>query len=424
MERSGSVRKRVLKAGDATEKAEETPEDVGNVPVVKKKKTWADLSTRLLAAAVMIGTVIATIWTGHIAVSTLVVFMECIVYSEVVNLGYLKAQESGMPWFKRVTWGFFASTQYFVYGKSVLGHFEAQGRKFMETALLKFLLRHHTFVSFTVYCGFFVAFVLSLQPKLASYQFGIYARSHIAIFVVITCANFMILNVKMGMIWFFLPVVCVAMNDSFSYIFGRMFGKTPLTALSPKKTWEGLIYGGITTLISGFFVSRLLSHWEFMTCPKPEFTDCNILCRAHCTPSTVFLPYMVSLPKVFGGVTFSLAPIQLHGVVIALFTSVLAPFGGFFASGAKRAFKVKDFGSIIPGHGGITDRVDCHLVMAVFTYVYVINFVRDRAPDVEKLLIMVTELTLAEQEELFDELYQIILNKGANVTALLTEVVQ
>uniref|UniRef100_A0A7S3AA50 phosphatidate cytidylyltransferase n=1 Tax=Rhodosorus marinus TaxID=101924 RepID=A0A7S3AA50_9RHOD len=390
MEGSVSARKRVVKAGVTTDKANKTPEDVAKVPGVKKKKTWADFSTRLLAAVVMIGTVIATVWTGHIAVSTLIVFMECIVYSEVVNLGYLEAQERGMPWFKRITWGFFASTQYFVYGKSVLGHFEAQDRKFMENALLQFLLRHHTFVSFAVYGGFFVAFVLSLQPKLASYQFGIYARSHIAIFVVITCANFMILNVKMGMIWFLLPVVCVAMNDSFSYIFGRMFGKTPLTALSPKKTWEGLIYGGITTLISGFFVSRLLSRWEFMTCPKPEFTDCNILCRVHCTPSTVFLPSIFGLPKVFGGVTFSLASIQLHGVVIALFTSVLAPFGGFFASGAKRAFKVKDFGSIIPGHGGITDRVDCHLVMAVFTYVYVINFVRDRAPDVEKLLIMVS----------------------------------
>lgn len=81
--------------------------------------------------------------------------------------------------------------------------------------------------------------MLSLQPKLTTYQFGIYARAHIAIFIVIACANFMILNVKMGMIWWFLPVVCVAMNDSFAYIFGRMFGRTKLTDLSPKKTWEG-----------------------------------------------------------------------------------------------------------------------------------------------------------------------------------------
>jgi len=53
------------------------------------------------------------------------------------------------------------------------------------------------------------------------------------------------------------------------------------------------------------------------------------------------------------------APVQLHAFVLALFACTLAPFGGFFASGFKRAFKIKDFGNSIPGHGGITDRFDC-----------------------------------------------------------------
>jgi phosphatidate cytidylyltransferase len=44
-----------------------------------------------------------------------------------------------------------------------------------------------------------------------------------------------------------------------------------------------------------------------------------------------------------------------------LFASIIAPFGGFFASGFKRAFKIKDFGDSIPGHGGITDRMDCQV---------------------------------------------------------------
>ncbi len=39
-------------------------------------------------------------------------------------------------------------------------------------------------------------------------------------------------------------------------------------------------------------------------------------------------------------------------LVLAIFASVVAPFGGFFASGFKRAFKIKDFGDSIPGHGG------------------------------------------------------------------------
>ena len=51
--------------------------------------------------------------------------------------------------------------------------------------------------------------------------------------------------------------------------------------------------------------------------------------------------------------------VQLHAIVLALCASLIAPFGGFFASGFKRSFKVKDFGNSIPGHGGMTDRMDC-----------------------------------------------------------------
>jgi hypothetical protein len=52
---------------------------------------------------------------------------------------------------------------------------------------------------------------------------------------------------------------------------------------------------------------------------------------------------------------------QLHAVVLAMFASIIAPFGGFFASGFKRSFKIKDFGDSIPGHGGMTDRMDCQV---------------------------------------------------------------
>lgn len=58
--------------------------------------------------------------------------------------------------------------------------------------------------------------------------------------------------------------------------------------------------------------------------------------------------------------------LQLHAVVMAMFASIIAPFGGFFASGFKRGFKIKDFGDSIPGHGGMTDRMDCQ-VMAIAT---------------------------------------------------------
>ena len=66
---------------------------------------------------------------------------------------------------------------------------------------------------------------------------------------------------------------------------------------------------------------------------------------------------------------------QRHAVFFALFASLVAPFGGFFASAIKRAFKVKDFDSFIPGHGGVTDRMDCQFIMSLFSYVYYSTFI-------------------------------------------------
>ncbi|KAF3937372.1 hypothetical protein ABW19_dt0205321 [Dactylella cylindrospora] len=60
---------------------------------------------------------------------------------------------------------------------------------------------------------------------------------------------------------------------------------------------------------------------------------------------------------------------------MATFASLIAPFGGFFASGLKRTFKIKDFGDTIPGHGGITDRMDCQFIMGFFSNLYYQSFI-------------------------------------------------
>lgn len=68
--------------------------------------------------------------------------------------------------------------------------------------------------------------------------------------------------------------------------------------------------------------------------------------------------------------------IYIHSLVISAFASLIAPFGGFLASGFKRAFKIKDFSEVIPGHGGFADRMDCQFIMGLFTYLYVNNFIK------------------------------------------------
>ena len=109
--------------------------------------------------------------------------------------------------------------------------------------------------------------------------------------------------------------------------------------------------------------------------------------------------------------TFSASPAQLHSIVIASFASLIAPFGGFFASGVKRAFRIKDFGDTIPGHGGITDRFDCHGLMGIFIYIYLTQVVFRSADSFERVLDLVNNMSLDDKSRLLDLLKSdIVLN--------------
>lgn len=58
---------------------------------------------------------------------------------------------------------------------------------------------------------------------------------------------------------FIIPVSMIVCNDVWAYIFGFFWGRTPLIQLSPKKTWEGFIGGGVATIIFGLCVSIVLT---------------------------------------------------------------------------------------------------------------------------------------------------------------------
>lgn len=104
---------------------------------------------------------------------------------------------------------------------------------------------------------------------------------------------------------------------------------------------------------------------------------------------------------------------QFHVFLLASFASLIAPFGGFFASGLKRTFKVKDFGHSIPGHGGITDRMDCQFIMGFFTHLYYQSFIAVYRRNVGGLIEMAIQgLTVDEQVELTQSLAKYLVNQG------------
>ena len=123
----------------------------------------------------------------------------------------------------------------------------------------------------------------------------------------------------------FFLFILIWSSDSFAYFSGRLFGKHKMApVISPKKTWEGLIGGVVLTLIFSYFVEQ---HY-------PELRG-----------NWMFVGFLVS---------------------------IFAPLGDLVESQLKRTFGVKDSGNIIPGHGGILDRLDSFIICAPVIYLYFI----------------------------------------------------
>ena len=98
-----------------------------------------------------------------------------------------------------------------------------------------------------------------------------------------------------GLIWFVVPVSMIVTNDVMAYLFGFFFGKTPLIKLSPKKTWEGFIGGGIATVILGAVMSYYLCQIQNLVCPI-KYTEDMEESGVNCEPSHVFQLQSYSLP--------------------------------------------------------------------------------------------------------------------------------
>jgi phosphatidate cytidylyltransferase len=135
-----------------------------------------------------------------------------------------------------------------------------------------------------------------------------------AIFYLAFLGGFILLlaHDKDGLARIFTLVVLVSCNDTFAYLFGVLIGKHPLAPqISPKKTWEGLIGSVITTTIGSALVFE-----------------------------------------------FALDHNWWIGAAIGLGAVVTATCGDLIESAVKRDLSIKDMGTILPGHGGILDRID------------------------------------------------------------------
>jgi phosphatidate cytidylyltransferase len=117
------------------------------------------------------------------------------------------------------------------------------------------------------------------------------------------------------------PLVLTWTNDTFAYLGGRLLGKKSLfERISPKKTWEGTIFGVVFCALSGLFIA-------FYTGSATAF-------------------WMVS----------------------AILVAIASVLGDLFESLFKRSLNIKDSGNLLPGHGGVLDRFDATLFAVPLFY--------------------------------------------------------
>ncbi|XP_074648566.1 phosphatidate cytidylyltransferase, photoreceptor-specific-like [Tubulanus polymorphus] len=370
---------------------------------------WKNWIIRGIFSWVMIFGFGFVIYLGPIALVLLVLAIQIKCFHEIITIGYVVYRSHDLPWFRTLSWYFLITSNYFFYGESFVDYFSFLLSK--EHFLLP-LMTYHRFIAFSMYVAGFVWFVCSLVKKHYLQQFTLFGWTHVTLLIVVTQSHFIMQNIFQGLIWFLLPVSMIICNDIMAYMFGFFFGKTPLIKLSPKKTWEGFIGGAVSTILFGLGMSYVLLQWNFFICPIEYSAKLNALSMA-CEIPAVFRLTEIQIPKFLFFIpmkTVTTYPFLLHSVAMSLFASIIGPFGGFFASGFKRAFKIKDFGDTIPGHGGLMDRFDCQLLMATFINVYFSSFIR--APSPGKLLQNVFMLKPEEQLQFYTMLTEALTKRG------------
>lgn len=147
-----------------------------------------------------------------------------------------------------------------------------------------------------------------------------------------TIFNLFIMLFNESKILFIMVIIIASATDIFALLGGMLIGRHKLTKISPKKTIEGAVVGTI--------ISTIISTTYYMT--------------------------LIGGPSLADG-----SLIRLIFIIIIL--SVMGQIGDLFFSLIKRENDVKDFSNLIPGHGGVLDRIDS-IIFVLITFVFMMQY--------------------------------------------------
>jgi len=172
-------------------------------------------------------------------------------------------------------------------------------------------------IFFTSICFFVSCYEWHMMTKKKAYRFYGF------LFLIFSFYTFYELSLGLSLV-FFIILICIS-TDIGGYVFGKIFKGPKLTKISPKKTYAGMIGGYFLSLICLTIISNYINYTNI--------------------------------------------PIQFF--ILTLIISTVSQIGDIIISYFKRLSKIKDTGKIIPGHGGLLDRIDG--MIFTFPVVYLIN---------------------------------------------------
>ena len=183
------------------------------------------------------------------------------------------------------------------------------------------------FILFILSCYFISAYEWQKMSKYKSYNYLghiFLAFSFLSVYLIRFSDENSLTN------FIFALVICVS-TDIGGYIFGRIFNGPKLTRISPKKTYTGVLGGFLLAIVSTYVIMKLLKTF-------------------------------LSNDFIF----------NMNNLILIILISAVSQAGDILISYFKRLAKIKDSGNLIPGHGGILDRIDGMIFAFPFYYLIIL----------------------------------------------------
>jgi len=417
--------------------------------VAKDESRTRKILVRIVSSLGMMSIFVGAIYLGHSYVCMIVAMCEFLLFRELVKVRYnahFHEIQDTIPLFRTTQWMWFVVAIFYTYGDFIVEVIQSNSQLHYLGQYVQFF----SSLAFVLYSATFVLTITTMQVGHIKFQLNQLCWTIVVLCLTVGQMKYIMHNIFNGLFWFTFPFLLVVVNDVMAYFSGmtcgRKFIRRRFISFSPNKTWEGFIGGGIFTMITAWYLSRAMAQYPWMTCPTNEFRflPVSLECETHHVfqeAQTTFSPQIFeifpsSLVKMVPGiveicrlnnsaelmltpcisgeathdfhhfdlVSKNLFPIQIHALWLAFFASVVGPFGGFLASAIKRAYGIKDFDSLIPGHGGVTDRLDCQFLMALCTWVHYNSFIKLATVSVPKLVYMYQLLSKEEKDLFVDEI--------------------